>query len=272
MSKRGPCLPLGDRMRAFNAVVRLVGNGLGYGELRRMVHRLEGVMVSTTNIRDWTRGLHAPLGKVNEFRARPSLTLAQIIGVRFSDGWLYMHGLGYDFGLNVIDYDLAAQTGRNLAILFRRRTPYVPFWDRYNHNWRLVCRSILLYQFLNQPWQNLTYYIEYSKTCIASFLRAVFDCEGSITGNAVTVYNTDRGFLLYIQRLLKRYFDIDARGPYISSKAGKRIRNPRTGKVYWSRKTCYKLRIRVRSLRLFHRYIGFTIERKRRRLIEAIRR
>lgn len=69
--------------------------------------------------------------------------------------------------------------------------------------------SILLYKFLDRPWQKLEPYIEHCKDCVAAFLRAFFDGEGSICGRNLNIYNTDKALLLYIQRLLRLYFDIE---------------------------------------------------------------
>jgi len=59
--------------------------------------------------------------------------------------------------------------------------------------------------------------------------------------------------------------------PRKGSKAGHRFYDPKSGKIYETKKQCYYLHIRTNSLPRFYRYVGFTIRRKQRRLIEAVR-
>jgi len=129
--------------------------------------------------------------------------------------------------------------------------------------------SRLLYKFLQQRLEKLKPYVEHRKDCVAAFLRAFFDGEGSIHRRKLTVCNADRELLTYIKGLLKRYFDIDATGPHLSQKSGTIMHCPRTGKTYKTNKDCYRIYIRTHSLAGFHKDIGFTIERKQRRLAEA---
>lgn len=232
-------------------MLQLRGEGLSWNAIIETIHRYHGIRLYSPNIRDWVHGIRGPLGNVNKFDAGPSLELAYIIGVKAGDGYLYKHEYDYLFGLNTIDYEFAAETGRCLAILLGRKEPYKPWWDRSGRRWRVLCGSTLLYSFLQQPWQKLRPYIEHCRDCVAAFLRAFFDGEGSVEPRHLKVYNTNFELLRYIRFLLQQYFGIETTGP---SRA----------------KDCYYVYVRAPGLPLFHRYIDFTIKRKQRRLVESI--
>lgn len=262
-----------QRIQLHSEVLRLREDRLSYGGIIERIYRSNGVRLSKSNISGWVNGKHRPLGKVNKFNARPSQELAYVIGVKFSDGDLYHKPKNHQFTieLKVIDYEFAAETGRRLASLLGRKRPYQPRWARSQFRWRVTASSVLLYRFLDQPLDKLSPYIERCRNCVAAFLRALFDGEGSITHRSLTVHNTEKDLLLYIQDLLQRYFRIETTGPHEGTHAGYRFRS-RNGKIYETKKQCYFLYVRVESLKRFNRYIGFTIRRKQRRLTEAIQR
>lgn len=263
-------LPLKQRIQLYDEVQRLRKEGLSYRQIVETVHGVYGVWLARSQIYYWVYGRHTPLGHANKFEATPSATLAYVIGVKASDGCVYNYGYDYRFELGTIDYEFAAETGCRLATLLGREKPLLPRWDNNNSHWRVSACSILLHDFLRQPLDRLKPYIEHCRDCVAAFLRAFLDGEAGIYKRMLTVYNTDRGMLCYIQQLLQRHFGIKTTGPRMYVKAGRCFRDPRNGKTYKTNKACYRLYIRARSLPLVHKYIGFTIIRKQRRLIEAI--
>jgi len=265
-------LPLELRLRLYDEVLQLRGQGLSYNDIIKRIHRLSGVRLNKSHISEWVRGIYAPLGRVNRFDAKPSPELASVIGVMLSDGSLHLNGRQYHhYGLclRVKDKEFAEGFGRKLAEVLWRRKPYRARWSPSNRRWVVEGWSHLLYGFLRQPVENLKPYIEHSKNCAAAFLRAFFDGEGSISKRQLIVYNTDKQLLIYIKELLEKHFDIDATGPRISVKKGTVMHSPRTKKAYKTNKDCYRVYIRTHSLSRFHKDIGFTIERKQRRLAEA---
>lgn len=269
--RRERYLLLEKRIRAFEEALRLRKQGLTCKEIVDTIHRLQDIRINRATVGYWIRGIQHPLGRVNNFEAKPSPILAHIIGVKVGDGWLYNYGYDYEIGLNVNDYEFAARTGRNLAKLLGQEKPYQPRWDRWHHYWRVICYSILLYHLLDQPWRKLKPYIEQCRSCVAAFLKAFFDGEGSIRGRKLRAYNTDKELLLYIQQLLKRYYNIEATGPHKGERSGHRFRSPANGKYYKARKTVLYLQVLAESLPMYRKYIGFAIKRKQRILIEAIK-
>lgn len=67
-------------------------------------------------------------------------------------------------------------------------------------------------------------------------------------------------------------FGIETTGPHISKEAGGSFRDPRNGKIYRYNRDCYYLLVRAQGPQRFSECISFTISRKQRILVEAIRR
>lgn len=227
------------------------------------------MLLNTSLIGCWIRGTKSPLRKLNKFHTKPSPELAYVVGVKAGDGYSSKRANTCVFGLNVVDYEFAEKTGRLLARLLGRREPYRPRWDTNERRWCVRGYSILLYRFLQQPLEKLKPYIEHCKHCVAAFLRAFFDGEGSIKARTLVAYNADKELLLYIKQLLVGYFAIETTGPFKIAKAGQRFRSPSNGKTYRRNRTQYYLYIRAKSLPQFQRYVGFSIGRKQRRLMRA---
>ena len=55
-------------------------------------------------------------------------------------------------------------------------------------------------------------HVEHCYQCSASFLRALFDAEGTIARNRISIYNRNLSLLLYIGQLLYK-FGIETRNP-----------------------------------------------------------
>jgi intein-encoded DNA endonuclease-like protein len=90
-----------------------------------------------------------------------------------------------------------------------------------------------------------------------------------MSGKILSVYNTNREMLLYIQDLLG-HLDIETTRLYLNTKAGTSLVDPKNGRTYIRRKNCYSFSVRARSLPRFTENVGFTIRRKQERLLKAI--
>lgn len=271
MPTRGTCLPLEQRLYLYDEVLQLRRLGLSHSQIVETIYRFHGVRLHRSNISFWERKLHHPLGKVNKFRAKPSRELAGVIGAILSDGNLYKRkNIARRIWLSVKDKDYAEAFGHALAKVLGKENPYKPRWSKGQERWITEAGSILLYRFLQRPWHEFKPHIEHCKQCVAAFLRMFFDGEGSISARNLRVYNTNKTLLLYIKKLLRQFFSIEATEPHEGTKKGYRMHDPRSGKIYEANKTCYYLQIRADSLSRFHQHIGFTIKRKQRRLTKAI--
>jgi len=281
MSKRGErrkYLPLEIRAKMYEDVVELRRQKLSYGQIQKILYKKYGKQISRPLISYWVNRKHHPLGKVNKFNNKLSPELEYINGVIFSDGCKYFNDGGYRLQLAVVDKEYAEEFGRCLAKVVGRKKPYEPYWNENLKQWVVVGSSFQLYEFLNRPLEELKPYIEHCKDCVASFLRALFDGDGCIYVNIrkgrrerkLCLCNTNKELLIYVQYLLKKYFDIDTTGPYLKTKSGKIAHFP-NGIITKTTEDCYYIYVRVKSLLNFYKHIGFTIKRKQQRLIKALK-
>src|SRR5947209_9903191 len=141
--------------------------------------------------------------------------------------------------LSVTDYDFAKEFIRCLAKILVKPSLYRIRWSEKRKRWIVQGSSILLRRFLSKPWQHLKNHIEHSSRCRFSFLRALFDGEGSITGRNLTITNTDLSLLLYVGKLLAKS-GISTSIPHVMTRAGSILIDPHTGRTHRRRKDCFK--------------------------------
>jgi intein-encoded DNA endonuclease-like protein len=225
--------------------------------------------LSKSLISYWTRGIHSPEGKLNQFIPSSTPELAYVIGTILSDGNLNVHGYNCEFILAVKDHDFAEEFSKCLARTLGRGNQYKVRWHERKTRWVVQGASILLYNFLNRNWRDLKVSVEHCDLCRSAFLRAFFDGEGSISGTKLTVTNSDLPLLLFVRSLLYQ-FEIGALGPYLTSRAGTILRDPSTDRVYQRRKDVYMLVVRKRDLPRFAQDVGFTIFRKDKLLLKCM--
>lgn len=266
-------LPLEQRIRLYNEVLELWRRGLSYGQIIRTIHELRGIMVPKATLAWWIKGVHYPLGNFIVFDAESSPELAGIIGTLLSDGDREHCGSHYFLRLRVKDKDYAEAFGRDLAKVLGKEVPYRPRWDKTEELWAIQITNMLLYRFLDRPWTELKPYIEHCNNCVARFLGMFIDGEGSIDGRRrqLVIHNTSKELLRYVQYLLWRYFRISSTGPHVKKRPGE-ICVIREGHIGIRKKTAYYLYIGAGDLPILHKYIRFAIQRKQRRLVEAVQR
>jgi hypothetical protein len=72
---------------------------------------------------------------------------------------------------------------------------------------------------------SLKLYIEYSRDTVANFLRGLYDSDGGHYKykkySRIHRSNSNKDLLWYVQYLLRKYFDINATGPYQNKIAGR---------------------------------------------------
>ena len=261
-------LPLDRRMILYRLVIELVGRGLSYRRVQTAIFYHERLWLSKGTISEWVRGIHRPSGRINSFRPGPCPELAYVMGVVLSDGNLNIHGYNAEILLSVTDYDYAEEFSRCLAKILSRRKPYKVRRSEKRNRWIVQGSSVLLYQFLNRPWQRLKSFLEHCEDCTAAFLRAFYDGEGCISQGSLVISNTDKELLNYVRDLL-RTLKIETGEPYVATEAGTILKDPRTGKIYKRRHDCYNLVIRMKSRAQFASHVGFSIQRKQRLLRTA---
>ena len=78
-------------------------------------------------------------------------------------------------------------------------------------------------------------WIDHCDKCKSVFLRAFYDGEGSISGHNLMVYNAERDLLAYVRCLLDS-FDIETLPLSVMTRAGARLTDPKTGKIYFRKR------------------------------------
>jgi intein-encoded DNA endonuclease-like protein len=276
------CLPRELRIKLYDEVNRLRVNGLTYNKIIEEIQRRYGVRLSKSHISYWMRGIHNPYNgryiPSIEF-LRPSEELAYVIGVKIGDGYTSRKKRvikGYNrvrIGLEVKDWELAAEFGRCLAEILGRQT-IKPRRKKPSGRYVVEVQSRTLYELLKKPieLERLKKYIEHCERCTAAFLRGFADSEGSINEEGyIRIHNTDYRLLEYVKELLKR-FGIESTGPWTKRQQGKTFYDHKKMKRYTYKKECFHIYIRAGSNVNFYKNIGFTIERKQKRLENYVRR
>ena len=258
-------LPFEVRVGLRSRVSELAKLSISYRQIQTDIFGSTRIRLSKGSISEWVRGIHNPSGRTNKFPTDASPELAYVIGVIAGDGNLNVHGYNYEMLLSVTDRDFAKEFSRCLAKILVRPNPYQVRWSEKRKRWIVQSSSIILHRFLSGGWQRLKTYIEHCYQCRTSFLRALFDGEGTISRNRLSIYNTDMHLLLYVRDLLFKC-GIMTRNPYVCKPAGSILKDPRTGRLYERRKTCYTLTLRATDTSQFAKHIGFSIQRKNRLL------
>ena len=195
-------LPFEFRVKLYSRVLELAKLSMSYQQIQTEIFDSNHIWLSKGSISEWVRGNHNPSGGKNKFQAVASPELAYVIGVIAGDGNLSVHGYNYEMLLSVTDYDFAEEFSRCLAKILGKSNLYKVRWSENRKRWIVQGSSVLLFRFLNGGWQRLKRYVEHCYRCRASFLRALFDGEGTIARNRISIYNTDLSLLLYIGQLL----------------------------------------------------------------------
>ncbi|MEN3048615.1 MAG: LAGLIDADG family homing endonuclease [Candidatus Caldarchaeales archaeon] len=265
----------------YPEVLRLHNQGLGYRQIAERIWETHGLWLSRGLISYWIRKIHTPFndgsgrssgGKrrstsVDELK--PSRSLAFVTGVGFGDGYVCRSkdksGWHYYVGTNVTDEDLAVAFAEDLGNVLNRIPPRVRETIINGRRFYVVrVSSEVLYEVLkDKNIDRIRRFIEHSEETKAAFLRGFFDSEGCVSDKDVSAINSDVTVLKYAQRLLAD-LGIESTGPHLKKEAGTPIEI--NGRKYGTRKNVYYIYICANSLPIFLEKVGFTVEKKRRKL------
>ncbi len=276
---RGEYLPREVRIRLFDEVIGLRAKGLSYNKIIKEIRDRYGIRLNKSHVSEWVRGIHSPyngqyIPSVDFLK--PSEELAYIIGVVLGDGFAIKVKRGpsdyhYIIGLQVKDRGFANEFARCLSKVLGR-SPKKPTYIKSIKHYVVRVESKTLYELLKKPIEldRLKPYIEHSRKCMAAFIRGFVDAEGCVAKDGfIRIFNTNLRFLVYLKDLLHR-LGIESTEPRLSRRSGKTIYW--RGKRIMMKKDCYSLYIRTSGYLRFYKTINFTIERKRVRLEEYLRR
>ncbi|MEM1979893.1 MAG: LAGLIDADG family homing endonuclease [Candidatus Caldarchaeum sp.] len=269
-------LPRELRIKAYDMVIRLRLQGMSYNKIIYEVYIALGVRLSKSHISYYVRGLHNPRNGIYISSLEclmPSEDLAFVIGAVIGDGTTKRTKSG-DFVMmfRVKDKEFAEEFSKRIANVLGRQAlkPRVLKDGR----WAIEIKSKILYELLKKPIdiERIRPFVEHCEKCVGAFIRGFFDAEGIVRKDGtMTVVNTDFNLLLYVRDLLRKINVETTSEPKLHTPAGTSVRG-RNGKVYKTRKDLYYLQIRKSSNENFYDMVGFTIDRKRKRLEEYLRR
>ncbi|MCD6189481.1 MAG: DNA endonuclease [Thermococcus sp.] len=244
--------------------------GVNYSQIAERIMNEKGIKISRVTISRWCKGRHNPFNRIKVVNLEPSPSLAYIIGVYFGDASVNIYGnYKYRVRLKVVDKEFAKAFARALKEI--GANPCMGYENNAtrSNRWYVESNSKALYMFLKQPKEKL---FEVAREYPKEFLRGFFDSEGHVYVDKntfrsayIAAYNYDLDVLDFSQELLSSLF-IHSK-IWVSKRAGTPviIRSEK----YSYKSNLYELRIyRVESVMKFALEIGFTIQRKQKKLNE----
>ena len=272
-------LPLSIRWDLYDEAIRLASDeGWGYKKVSKNLSYRHKLRVPPSTVHSWLKRRHTPYGSCNILEARPSNKLAYLVGATLGDGSIYRAKLHYndEIKLAVVDRDFAESFAECLFCVFPFHQRFKISATSYDGCGRYIVRvgSSLLADFLSQPLNQLDRFI---RPHAAAFLRGLFDAEGSVLvspngGRRLSVRleltNSDTEMLDYAQELLAELRINSRAGQY--KRASPVILSIRGKPVCFSSPTFWLQIAQQLSLHRFAENVGFTIERKQRKLAVAL--
>lgn len=271
-------LPLDERIRLYNEVMTL-RKKYGWGYIR-IGKRLS---IPIDVVRHWIHHGRNPIrqGHPHTFKPKPSSELSYIIGVVQGDGDLNLcsplsERSGRRIRLRSKDKDFVEKFALSTTKLLEKKKPYKV---TVNGGQYVSCAySYYLFEFLKKPLEELKPFIEAHPI---EFIKGMIDSEGSVQVNIwcwknwenltikIVLANTNLELLLYLKELLKKYCNIESNIKLSHKKGSKFKCNDNT---FTRKKNAYDLVIgKINDVKLFASLIGFSINRKQEKLLDAIR-
>lgn len=259
--------PTVEREELYERVKELRGEGLAYNQIIRRIQDEKGITLRKSHLSDWLNGRHRPFGYVRPLDENPSSELTYVIGAGLGDGSTSSNrNHSHMIKLRVKDREFAQEFSRCLGVLLDRTPPRVK-WDESTGSWSTQVSSLLLKNLLGQDLSRLAATIRHCDRCQAAFLRGFFDSEASVYGRALRVYNGDLRKLELVRQLATS-LGVETTGPHLRMMSGGTVLIK--GREWRVNSNSYYLYVRAESLGTFNERIGFTLARKRERLLEAL--
>ncbi len=266
--------PIFDRMKVYELVQKEVdAKGFaGVANLTRGLRLSSYVLPSRETLRRWALAKTSPFSGKRIFDARPSGELSFFLGAWIGDGWSDENDGGKRMLLKVRSYDFAKEFATVAAKILQKTDSY---WVRRvvdeTGSWYLVkVTSFMLYEFVNQPFENLRGFIELFPR---AFLRGLFTAEGNPSTSisrrygldvALDLSNSDYELLEFSMNLLLALVYHPKRIRLVQPK-GTRTNLGVATKPGWLLKL-----LRFDDVETFASTIGFADSKKQRKLTDAI--
>ncbi|MEM4007378.1 MAG: LAGLIDADG family homing endonuclease [Nitrososphaerota archaeon] len=275
LKKRGPYLQRELRVKLYDEVRRLRKKGLSYSMIIDDVCKSHGVRLKKSVISYWCRNICSPFNGIRipsiDF-LEPSPELSQVIGAVAGDGWAVEKKSGvYVVGAEVKDEELVEEFSRCLGKVLGRDPPRPR--QKKSNAFMVEVESKALYELLRKPLDinKIAPFVEHCEECMRRFARSFFDSEGFVSKNGqIYCYNSDLQLLQYVKKILN-LLGIRTTEPKICTKKGTAFFDRRKGKTYTRKKDVYYIRVITSDILRFYRLVGFTVQRKQKRLEEYLR-
>ncbi len=275
LKKRGPYLQRELRIKLYDEVRRLRKRGLSYSMIIDEVYKSHGVRLKKSVISYWCRDIHSPYNGCRvssvEF-LEPSPELSQVIGVVAGDGSATKKkGYKYDIKLDAKDREFVEEFAKCLGKVLKRHPPKVR--KQKTGEFRVEVRAKVLYELLKKPIDinRIAPFVEHCEECMRRFARSFFDSEGYVDKyGRIYCYNSDLQLLQYVRKILN-ILGIRTTEPKICTKKGTAFFNRIRGNTYTAKKDVYYIRVITSDILRFYRLVGFTVQRKQKRLEEYLR-
>ncbi len=186
-------------MKTYRKVRELIESEgyTGTAALRKELGATGCVLPSRETVRRWALGKTSPLSGKNLFVARPSAELSFFLGIWIGDGWSDNNDGGKRLLLKVRSRTMAEEFAAASSNLLAKTKPYkVRINVDERGPWYIVkVTSFQLYDFVTQPLENLTEFIE---PYLKAFLRGLYTAEGnpSVSLSQVRSHRLDVGICL----------------------------------------------------------------------------
>lgn len=264
-----------ERKKIFDEVCRLKHSNvdLDLPSLRYALSARFPRLPSRETLRRWLAGETSPTTSMNSFEPNPSEELSFFLGAWIGDGWSDENDGGKRMLLKVRSYDFAKELATAAAKILQKTDSY---WVRRvideTGSWYLVkVTSFMLYEFVNQPFENLRGFIELFPR---AFLRGLFTAEGNPSVSlrrrktyldvGLCVSNNDHELLEFSRDLLSNI-------GFHPGQIRLNMLEGATTNLGVARKTGWLLSLsRFEDARKFAGTIGFADTNKQRKLTDAI--
>ena len=246
----------------YENAIKLRKDGLTYVKIAEIL----GIKRYNT-VYDWTKNGKVPKGKflVDGFD-KLSPELGYILGVIEGDGYVSLRKTKGRAGLDVKDKDFSLEFKRNLETWSRLEASFR--FRKDNGLYISTLYSLRAARFLKEF--DISILINSGNKIKANFLRGFFDAEGCVAGcnldnlrvasRFISCYNTNKELIIFIGNLLES-IGISVQG--IDRKISGGFKK---GSIY------YRLRIGGKeNLGIFRDKVGFSIERKNKKLDEVLK-
>lgn len=248
-------LKVEETLKLYERAMQLQREGIGYKRASKLIN------ISKWTLANWMCRNKNPLENINLVNLQSSRELSYIVGVCKGDGTCFKTRTQKSYRICLASKDLDfVQNFKNVVKKILIKNKKLSIWEERGNFYKIQICSKHLYEFLKgSP-------LKVAEDFPEDFLRGFFDSEGWIDYPFKSKYwyairvccsNSDKDIIEFVQKLL---FNI---GIISRIYVREKMKN--------ATKTHYVLRIhRLENIEKFANFVGFSIKRKKEKLMEAL--